>query len=152
VSIYAQVRADKELMEAAVSAMGVELTAVEQLLIASQEQGDSDWGAYGASDRGIKMTDGDALRVQPEVFAMVRNKNDFRDWCFKNETLKANMELPEKKTNDLIKSLLLNGKSEPPGIEVYVRTRIVYTPMKNMEVNDTAADATAQDDDSEKLF
>lgn len=148
VAEYAQARAQKELLEDAVSKLGVEVEALTQLLIASQEQGDSDWGAYGASDRSIKMTDGDALRVQPDVFAMVRDKKAFRDWCYTNATLTENMELPEKKTNDLIKAILLNGKKEPPGIEVYVRTRVVYTPMKT-EVTSSSDEQTNSDEQAE---
>jgi hypothetical protein len=148
VAEYAQARAQKELLEDAVSKLGVEVEALTQLLIASQEQGDSDWGAYGASDRSIKMTDGDALRVQPDVFAMVRDKKAFRDWCYTNATLTENMELPEKKTNDLIKAILLNGKKEPPGIEVYVRTRVVYTPMKT-EVTSSSDEQTNNDEQAE---
>lgn len=152
VAEYATARAQKEYLEDIVSKLGVEVEALNQMLVASQEQGDSDWGAFGASDRAIKMTDGDSLRVQPEIFAVVRDKAAFRDYCFKSEKLTANMELPEKKTNDLLKAILLNGAKEPPGIEVYVRTRVVYTPMK-MEVTSSSSDeANDNKNDDAEIF
>lgn len=128
-SLYVIARADKETLEHMTKEANLELEAVSQMLVASQESGDSDWGAFGASERAIKLTDGDAIRVQPEVFAMPRDKNAFREWCYANG-LRSKMELPDKPTTDLVKLRLLNGETEPKGIEVYVRTRIVYTPMK----------------------
>jgi ribosomal protein L37AE/L43A len=126
---YTQTRLQKEALEAAVAALGIELEACEQLLIASQQAGDPDWGAFGGSDRTVKMTDGDTLRVQPEVYAMVKDKAVFRHWCMQNN-LANKMELPEKPTHDLMKIRLLNGQPEPPGTEAYVRTRIVFAPFK----------------------
>lgn len=137
--LYVIARADKETLEAMTKEANLELEAVSQMLVASQESGDSDWGAFGASDRALKLTNGDSIRVQPEVFALPRNKQEFREWCYQNG-LRGKMELPDKPTSDLVKLRLLNGEAEPTGVEVYVRTRIVYTPMKTEVTSQTSDD------------
>lgn len=150
--LYVIARSDKETLEHMAREANLELEAISQMLVASQEVGDSDWGAFGASERAIKLTNGDSIRVQPEVFAMPRNKNDFREWCY-THGLRSKMELPDKATSDLVKLRLLNGESEPSGIEVYVRTRIVYTPMK-MEVTSSSPGGDEQSNavDSAEVF
>ena len=139
-ALYVIARADVATIMAAAAMASVELEALTQLLIDSQEDKAPEWGAFGASDRGMKLTNGDALRVQPELHGTVKNKAAFRQWCFDNGQT-THMELPEKKTQDLVKLRLLNGQLDPDGIEVFTRARIVYTPLK-ME----GTPATSDDD------
>jgi hypothetical protein len=127
--MYIMSRNDKETLEQAIKNATLELAALEQMLIASQEQQDQDWGEFGASDRTVKLATGDSVRVQPEVYAQAKDKQAFREWCFSNG-MRNKMELPEKQRNDLSKDRLLNGLPEASGIELYVRTRVVFTPMK----------------------
>jgi hypothetical protein len=140
--LYTLARMYKAQLEIAESDVNLELEALTQLLVESQEDKAPEWGAFGASDRSLRLTTGDALRVQPEIFAMVRDKNNFRDWCVAQQ-LRSQMELPDKKTQDLTKLRLLNGEPEPTGIEVYVRTRIVFTPMTVEQTSASLDETTA---------
>lgn len=126
---YVIARADVETLTNAIKDANLELEAVSQMLIASQESGDADWGAFGASDRALKMMNGDSVRLQPEVYPVAQKKDEFRNWCYDHK-LHHKMELPIKTMTDLVKLRLLNGESEPTGVNVYVRTKVVYTPLK----------------------
>jgi hypothetical protein len=132
--LYVIARADVETVAKAMSDANLILEAVSQMLIASQDSGDSDWGAFGASDRGLRLTNGDAIRTQPEIYPVAKDKAAFREWCFANG-LRNRMDLPPKPMTDLAKSRLLHGESEPTGMTIYVRTKIVYTPLKTSEVS-----------------
>lgn len=127
--LYVIARADVETVADAMFRANLQMEAVSQMLIASQEAGDTDWGAFGASDKSLKMTNGDNIRTQPEIYPVPKDKNAFREWCFANG-LRSKMELPPKPMTDLAKLRLLNGEPEPTGLTVYVRTKIVYTPLK----------------------
>lgn len=155
--LFAQQRARKELVELTLSAVNCELEALTQMLIASQEQNESGWGAYGAADNALRLTSGDGLRTQPEIYPVVFDKNAFRDWLvgltvFENETdeyraarlasfaanpLTSKLTLPIKELNDMVKDRLLRGQPEPPGVKVYVRTKIVFSEMQTETVAET---------------
>lgn len=139
--LYVIARADVETVAQAASDANLMLEAVSQMLISAQEAADSDFGAFGASDRGLKLTNGDSLRTQPEVYPVAKDKASFREWCFANG-LRGKMELPPKPMTDLAKSRLLHGESEPTGMTIYVRTKVVYTPLK------TEVSATGDSDES----
>ncbi len=130
--LYIVARADVETVAEAASRANLEMEAVSQLLIASQEAGDKDWGAFGASDRGLKLTNGDSIRTQPEIYPVPSDKAEFRKWCYDNG-FTDKMELPVKPMTDEAKRRLLNGETEPKGLKIYVRTKIVYTPLKTEE-------------------
>jgi len=142
--LYIIARADVETLLHIVSVANVELEAVTQLLIESQENQAPEWGAFGASDRAMKLTNGDTIRVQPELYGTANSKADFRVWCY-NNGLRGDMELPEKKTQDIVKARALVADKEPDGIEIFTRAKIVYTPMKTEA---SAQQPPASDDDS----
>lgn len=146
--LYVIARADVETVAEASFRANLEIEAVSQLLIASQDAGDADWGAFGASDKSLKMTNGDTVRTQPEIYPVPKDKSAFREWCYANG-LRSKMELPVKPMTDLAKLRLLNGESEPTGLTIYVRTKIVYVPLKT-EV--TSSTETSSDSDTESPF
>lgn len=142
--LYVIARADLETILLAASAANIELEALTQLLIESQENKAPEWGAFGASDRSLKMTNGDTIRVQSELYGTIKSKAAFRAWCYNNE-LTVHMELPEKKTQDLVKARAINAQLEPDGIEIFTRAKIVYTPLKT---EDAEQPSTLDDDNA----
>lgn len=136
--LYINARADAMMVAIAASASNVELEALTQLLIDSQQNPDPEWGAFGASDRSLKLTNGDVLRVQPTLRGNITTKNRelFRKWCYANGLL-DHMELPEKKTQDLIKARLLTGELDPEGVDIYTTAGLVYVPLKTEVASDT---------------
>jgi hypothetical protein len=139
--LYAQQRANIEMLAMVMSQASNELEAIVQLLIAThdREVPDDAWGAFGASDRAIKMLDGGSIRLQPEIYPIAKDKAAFREWCFAHG-LRNKMELPVKPMTDLLKNILLNAEKEPTGVETYVRTKVVYTPLKTTEVSEQPTD------------
>jgi ribosomal protein L37AE/L43A len=126
---YVEYRALMAEAEQALSQNMLVIEALTQMLIKAQEHQDESFGAYGASENSLKLTNGDTIRLQPEIFPVASNKNDFREWCF-NHGLKNRMELPAKPMTDLCKQRLLVGEKEPDGINIFVKTKVVYTPLK----------------------
>lgn len=131
---YASLRAEKDEAKAQLSAVNLRLEAVTQMLIASQEQAAQEevmdgWGQYGASVNSLRLVSGDVLRVQPEPYVIVEDRDTFRDWCIEKGMIRSLM-LPWTTTNSLTKERLLNGEGEPPGTKAYIKTSIVFTAMK----------------------
>lgn len=149
-TIYATKRAELEIAQSVISGINCEIEALTQLLTESQERHEPGWGAFGAADNAVKLTSGDALRLQPEIYPTVKDKKAFRNWlilqtvaneetdAFKaariasfdtNPTTTA-ITLPPKVFTDLIKDRLLEGLPEPDGITVFVKTKVVFTEFK----------------------
>lgn len=148
-TIYAMKRAELEIAQSVVSGINCEIEALTQLLTESQERQEPGWGAFGAADNAIKLTGGDALRLQPEIYPTVKDKKAFRNWLIAqamdglsdldtaaiiarfDETLTTTaITLPPKAFTDLIKDRLLEGMPEPDGISVFVKTKVVFTEFK----------------------
>jgi len=143
---YVIARADVATVEAAAFRANLALEAVSQMLIANNDtKKDPAWGAFGASDNALKMTNGDNIRLQGAPFPLANDKDKFRDWCYDNG-LRGKMELPAKPLLDMVKLRLLNGDSDPEGVKTYVRTSIVYTPMKTEVAS--SDDKPISDDDA----
>jgi hypothetical protein len=143
---YVKRRKEKDVAEALVSLLNLEIEAISQMLVASQELGEEGWGAYGAADNALRLTTGDGIRLQPEIYPVVSDKAAFRDWCvggpqLASMKLGAKMALPPKDMSDLVKDRLLNGQPEPDGIKVFVKTKIVYSEMQTEPVAGVGADS-----------
>lgn len=78
------------------------------------------------SEKGLTLKSGDKIRVDPTPHLVVTDKELFRQWCIKNE-LERSMTLPWGTANRLIKDMLVAGEPEPPGTEVFVRPKVVFT-------------------------
>lgn len=149
--LYEKQRADVDLIALVVSQASIELEAIVQLLISTHDKREPDpaWGAFGASDNSLKTLEGGSIRLQGEVYPVAKNKALFREWCFARG-MRNSMELPVKPMTDLVKSILLNGDLEPNGIETYVRTKVVYTPLKT-EVRTSSSTDEQADADADTL-
>jgi hypothetical protein len=142
-ALYIIARADVATVDAAAFRANLELEAVSQLLIANNDtKKDPAWGSFGASPNAIKLTDGDNIRLQGVPFPLPSDKAKFREWCFANG-YRDKMVLPDKELSDLSKTRLLNGQPQPDGVKAYVRTTIVYTPLKT----EVAADESKPTED-----
>lgn len=91
------------------------MSAVEQLLVDQyQNEGTS----------SLTLDSGHKVAVQLEPYAQVQDREKFREWCVQ-EGLENLMVLPWATTNSLTKDRLVNGLSEPPGVTVYAKSKIV---------------------------
>lgn len=154
-TLYAKQRAEKDIVELALSQINCELEALTQLLIASQEQAEPGWGAFGAADNQLRLTSGDAVRTNPEIYPVVFDKNAFRDWlvartstpeepeqflrqrieAFARDPLTSKLTLPPKALTDMVKDRLLRGQPEPDGVKVFVKTKVTFSPLQTETVS-----------------
>lgn len=112
---YLKVRAEKEKLEAEMYDVNLELTAVEQLLIDQYE-------VEGTTK--VTLETGESIAVQPEPYAQVQNKDEFRQWCLE-QGLGNLMSIPWATTNMMTKQRLLEGQPEPPGVKAFIKSKIV---------------------------
>lgn len=126
---YARLRAEHERVEKETYEINLRIEAVSQLLIETNEAENAEWGAYGAPDTTLRLVNGDSIRVQKEPIGQVTDKEAFRQWCLANGYANQ-LQLWPSTMNALVKERLLVGQPEPDGTEVFVKTKLVYTPLK----------------------
>lgn len=140
---YRSVRSEAEDLEAQVSKKNVDIEALCQLMVASQEQGEEGWGQYGAPETTLRLINGDTVRVQAEPYTATEDREVLREHFMSHEDLKRHLAPPWATINALNKERLLNGEVELPGTKLYVKTKIVYTankPAKTDRVDDGMGD------------
>jgi hypothetical protein len=101
------------------------VTAYEQLLDESYDSDDPGWGQYGAQPNTLKLQSGASVSIQKEPTGKVVNKDSFRLWCISNG-LENSLQLWPTTMNSLVKERVLDGQPTPDGIEVYVKSKIVW--------------------------
>lgn len=109
--------------------INLKFEALTQLLTASQAAAEAEWGKYGVEDNALRLETGDTFRVQPEPYGQVMNKEEFRRWCVENG-YERQLQLWPSIMNAVCKERLLEGKPLPDGCDVFLKTKIVYTPKK----------------------
>jgi hypothetical protein len=114
---YADLRREVEARTAELSELKLRLSAVTLLMIDQFE---------AEAESGITLKSGDKIRWQPEPHLIVTDKEQFRQWCLRQQ-LERDMVLPWGKANKLIKDMLVDGLPEPPGTECFVRPKVFFT-------------------------
>lgn len=112
---YAIAREKKDLLDEMLYAVNLEVEALKQMVVDQYENEDT---------TSIRLESGEMVRVQPEPYAQVQNKDLFRAWCIANGYADS-LVLPWQTTNSLTKERLLAGESEPPGVKAHVVSKIV---------------------------
>ncbi len=127
--LYRQLRKDQDRIKAELSACNLELEAVTQLLIDTQERAAKGWGEYGAAGNMMRLSTGDTLRVSSEPYTVAEDKDAIREYFMKND-MERLLSPPWQTLNSLNKDRLLNGEPELPGTKLYVKTGITFTEFK----------------------
>jgi hypothetical protein len=112
---YASLRDKKTRIEEELKGVNLQIEAVSQLLVVAYETD---------SLVTLKLTSGRSVRVQPEPYAQVEDKEKFRLWCIENK-LEKEMHLAWQSTNSLTKERLLEGQPEPDGIKAFIKDKII---------------------------
>lgn len=113
--VYRVERDNKEAAEDVLSAINLNIAALEQLLDKMY------------TDRGIKsikLADGTSVFTQPEPVGQILNPEALRLWFITNG-LERSLTVNWNTANSLVKERLLNGLEPPDGMQVYRRTKIV---------------------------
>lgn len=113
--VWAAMRDVKDVLADNMSLTELTLEAYAQILVDAYEVEGVD---------NLRLEDGTSVRVQPEPHAQVVDKDAFREWCMKNG-LERSLQLMWQTTNALTKERLLNGDTEPDGVQCQVRNKLV---------------------------
>jgi hypothetical protein len=133
--LYRAARAQKEELEQRVYDTNLQLEAITQLLIESQELGADGWGLYGSPDTTLRLANGDSIRVQPEPYTTTEDRDATRDW-FIQSGLTRMLSVPWQTLNTYNKERLLEGEAEIPGTKIYIKTKLVYTAAKSKDARE----------------
>lgn len=126
---YARLRAEQERLETEQYDVGLRIEALTQMLIETHEADDSEWGQYGAADNALQLVTGGSIRVQKEPIGQVTDKEAFRKWCIKNG-YETQLQLWPSTMNAIVKERLLTGDPGPDGTDIFLKTGVVYVPLK----------------------
>lgn len=124
---YIKYRAEIDAIKERLSQANLYLDAIVQLIVESEQIGATGWGDYGALDNALRLVDGGTIRVQPEPYGQVKDKEAFRLWCIQNG-YERQLQLWPSTMNSVCKERLVAGDNLPDGCEVFVKQKIVYTP------------------------
>lgn len=115
-TLYGQLRRLVDERETELKVIKHRLEAVSQLLVNQYEV---------ESVTNVTLGNGDKVRVQEEPYAVVENREQFRQWCIANG-FETSLMLPWQTTNATTKAYLLDGRPEPEGVKAYFRSKIVF--------------------------
>jgi hypothetical protein len=122
---YAAVRESKEELKDQLSIIQERLTAIEQILYESFDQGEDGWGDFGAGENTLRMKFGGSVSVQLEPVGKVLDKEAFRLWCIANG-LENSLQLWPSTMNAIAKERCVKGEPNPDGIKVFFQPKIVW--------------------------
>ena len=127
---YAVTRRRRDLLKAQESALQLELDALTQMLIASEDEGtDPAWGAYGANDNAIRLPNGDSLRINHEPASNVVDAEAFRLWCIENG-YERKLQLHAGTRESIVAERMLAAEPPPDGLEVGTWTKLTFNANK----------------------
>lgn len=128
--IYVELRADIDNAEELAKALKLRLEAVEQMLVASQDAGEKQWGQYGVERNALRLASGATIRVVSLPIPVVVDKAAYRKWCDANGYGPELMMWPTK-TAAIMRERLEAGEQCPTGIEARRRDSLTLTKAKS---------------------
>jgi len=126
---YAGARAEKDRIAKEEYDINLEIEALAQMLLASQNAKEAEWGQYGAADNTLRLMSGDKIEVRREPYASCTDKEANRKWAIANG-LESLLTIHHQTLNSLTNERLLKGEAEPDGVSVFMKPKIVFTRMK----------------------
>lgn len=113
---FSELRKRKQWLKAVLKDVETKLDAYSALMLTYYE-------VEGISS--LKLSDNAGVRLQPEVYAKVIDREQFRLWCIANGHEKE-LRLWPSTTQAVTRERLLNGDSAPDGVEATAKTKPVY--------------------------
>jgi hypothetical protein len=108
-------RAKKDLLEAQLAEVEIEVEAYKQLLMDQYE-------VEGITR--LRLDSGDGARLQYEPHLVVEDHDKYRQWCI-NTGLGRSLALPWPTGNSMLKERLMNGLPEMDGTRAFIKTKVV---------------------------
>jgi hypothetical protein len=112
---WAELRALKDALKEKIEEINLELEAYGQMLDETMEV---------TGLKSIQLETGQKVFAQPEPYAVVEDKETYRQWCIENG-FASQMHLNWNTTNAMVKETLVSGYDAPPGVKAYVKTKLV---------------------------
>lgn len=120
VTQYAAIRRECDDMDEKARDLGIRREAVEQLLVEVYE-------GEGITNLNVKGVG--ALRTQYAPYTRVVDKAMLHAWCL-SKGFGPQMSLPWMTLNSTVSEILLSGEEPPPGVDVYIKPKLVLTREK----------------------
>lgn len=117
---YAKVRRAMDAIRKQKSEIQIELDAVSEMLIDSYEEQEIS---------SLKLENGDTLRIDLKPYPKmlgIEGRELFRQWCL-GQGLEREMHLHHGTATSLVCEVLLKGEPEPPGVEAFMKEKLVFT-------------------------
>lgn len=120
VTQYAGIRKECDEMDERARELGIRREAIEQLLVEVYE-------GEGITNLNVKGVG--ALRTQYAPYTRVVDKEQLHAWCLE-QGFGPQMALPWMTLNSTVSEILLSGEDAPPGVDVYIKPKLVLTREK----------------------
>lgn len=117
---YGELRAEADQKEIELKAASLKVEALAQLLSEVYEQ-------EGITN--LRVAGVGTFRTDFEPYSHVVEKNKYHEWLMENG-FGPQLTLPWQTTNSVTKERLLSGEEAPPGVEVYLKVKPVFTREK----------------------
>jgi len=111
---FRRLRDERDALEETRSALDCRIKATEQLIT----------DAYDAEGiEKVDLTGGVSVATEVEPYASTEDPEAVRAWAIERG-LGGKMSLPWQTLNSEVKEMLLNGEAPPPGVKLFVRTKV----------------------------
>jgi hypothetical protein len=112
---YRALRDERDVLERTRSVLDCRIRATEQLI-------EDSFSANGLEL--VRLADGSSVATEVEPYGSVEDPDMVRAWAMKHG-LSAKLSLPWQTLNSELKEMLLTDGTVPPGVKLFVRTKVV---------------------------
>lgn len=112
---YVNLRSQEDELNEQLKEIRLRKAAVEQMLLDKMEDNGLD---------SMRLATGQSVSAQPEPYAQVVDRDALLSWV-KANGLERSLTLPWQTVNSLTKERLMNGDSEPDGVTVFNKAKLV---------------------------
>jgi hypothetical protein len=135
---WLNIREEEDVLKGQLKEVSLRKEAVAQILA---EQYDAE-GTSSLTIAGIGV-----VRVDPEPYASVQDPEALREWCLKQAALSLKMKLSWPTVNALVKERALMRAGPPPGVNVFMRNKLVRKLIKGADLDSVIRDGTVRVED-----
>lgn len=132
---YTELRHQSDALHDQLQAVNRTIEALTEIVHESQLRQEEGWGAYGADSNAFLLANGDRIRIDMEPYSSIEDQEAVLQWAAK-EGLQRYLMFHWQALNRIAKDALLAGQPTPPGVKIFKKKKIVYTPMKEAKRED----------------
>jgi hypothetical protein len=122
---FVDLKLQKQSLEDEIKDLNISIEALNQLITVRME---------ASGQQNVKFEDGITLYIKDEPLPQVVDRFAFNQWIT-DTNQQALFSVNAKTMSGLVKGLLLEGKPQPPGVEVSMKTSIAILGLKGLGGN-----------------